>query len=102
MIPYAFPLRLELMKQLFFDFEITFSLVNKYLCSGSNNDKLAFSPILIFVSFIPKICLPLVKISIDFSTLKIELRAPKIDSSPVDPNNEFSKSVFLLSMSIGE
>ena len=29
-------------------------------------------------------------------------RSPKIDSNPVDPNNEFSKSVFLLSMSIGE
>ena len=33
---------------------------------------------------------------------KMVFKAPNDDSRPVDPKNEFSKSVFLLSISIGQ
>ena len=77
------------------------SFENLYLISGSNSVKLATSPSSILFSFIPKTLLFFVKISIDLSVLNKEFKAPKRDSSPVEPNNELTKSVFLLSISIG-
>ena len=77
------------------------SIENLYLTSGSNSVKLAISPSSILFSFIPKTLLFFVKISIDLSVENSEFRAPKRDSSPVEPNNELTKSVFLLSISIG-
>ena len=73
-----------------------------YLFFGLNRVIHAFEPTSITSFFIPNKSFFLVKISITFSVLYNEFKAPKTDSKPVAPKREFLKSVFLLSMSIGQ
>ena len=73
-----------------------------YLFLGLNRVKQAFDPTSTTSFFIPNKPFFLVKISIAFSVLYNEFKAPKIDSKPVAPKREFLKSVFLLSISMGE
>ena len=73
-----------------------------YLFFGLNRVIHAFDPTSITSFLIPNKSFFRVKISITFSVLYKEFKAPKIDSKPVAPKREFLKSVFLLSMSIGQ